>query len=81
MGLAFFLHDRGGSRFVAHTGGQREFVSFFYVHPASGTGACAAFNTGTAGPAMAKVRALCMEKLSLPMAAAAAATASGESGR
>lgn len=67
MGLCFFLQERGGSRFATHTGGQRNFVSFFYVHPASGTGALGAFNTGVAGPVMAKVRTLCMETLSLPM--------------
>lgn len=68
MGLCFFVQERGGSRFATHTGGQHEFVSFFYVHPASGTAACGAFNTGTAGPVMAKVRTACMELLSLPMA-------------
>ncbi|MEZ5967144.1 MAG: serine hydrolase domain-containing protein [Planctomycetota bacterium] len=68
IGLAFFVQTRGGSRFATHTGGQRAFVSFFYVHPASRTGALAAFNTSTAGPVMAKVRTLCMETLSLPMA-------------
>lgn len=67
IGLTFFLHERGGTRFVTHTGGQRSFVTFFYVHPASRTGALGAFNTSTAGPVMAKVRSLCMEKLSLPM--------------
>jgi CubicO group peptidase (beta-lactamase class C family) len=67
MGLTYFVHDRGGSRFVAHTGGQRAFVTFFYVHPASGTGALGAFNTSTAGPVMAHLRALCMDSLSLPM--------------
>lgn len=67
IGLGFFVQERGGSRFATHTGGQRSFVSFFYVHPASGTGALGAFNTSTAGPVMAKVRALCMESLSLPM--------------
>lgn len=68
MGLTFFVQERGGSRFATHTGGQRNFVTFFYVHPASGTAACGAFNTGVAGPVMAKVRTLCMESLSLPMA-------------
>jgi hypothetical protein len=38
------------------------------VHPASRTGAVGAFNTSTAGPVMAKLRRLCMEQLSLPMA-------------
>ena len=67
IGLTFFLQERNGSRFVTHTGGQRSFVTFFYVHPESGTGALGAFNTSTAGPVMAKMRTACMEKLSLPM--------------
>jgi CubicO group peptidase (beta-lactamase class C family) len=66
IGLCFFVHECFGSRFLAHTGGQRAFVSFFYVHPASGTAACAAFNTSVAGPVMAKVRAACIDQLSLP---------------
>jgi len=49
MGLAFFLEDRDGHRFVGHTGGQMGFVSFLYVDPASGAGAIAAFNTLGAG--------------------------------
>ena len=68
MGLCFFLQEHGGTVFPTHTGGQHDFVSFFYVHPASGTAACGAFNTGTAGPVMGKLRTLCMETLSLPMA-------------
>ncbi|HEX5054780.1 MAG TPA: serine hydrolase domain-containing protein [Planctomycetota bacterium] len=67
IGLCFFVQEHGGSRFLTHTGGQRDFVTFFYVHPASGTGACGAFNTSTAGPVRAKLRTLCMETLSLPM--------------
>ncbi len=67
MGLTFFVQDRGGSRFASHTGGQRAFITFFYVHPASGTGALGAFNTSTAGPVMAHLRTLCMDSLSLPM--------------
>jgi hypothetical protein len=51
-----------------HTGGQRKFISFFYAHPASGTAAAGAFNTGSGGPVTAKVRTACMETLSLPMA-------------
>ena len=57
-----------GQTFYAHTGGQKDFVTFFYVHPASGTGALGAFNTGSAGPVMAEVQRLCMERLSAPMA-------------
>lgn len=67
MALTFFVQERGGQRFVTHTGGQRSFVTFFYVHPASGTGALGAFNTSTSGPVMASTRAACMERLSLPM--------------
>lgn len=68
MGLTFFLQEHDGERFVTHTGGQRGYVSFFYVHPASGTGAIGAFNTATAGPVMASIRKLCMTRLSLPLA-------------
>ena len=67
IGLCFFVQEHGGTRFVSHTGGQRAFVTFFYVHPASGTGALGAFNTSTAGPVMAQLRTLCMETLSLAM--------------
>jgi CubicO group peptidase (beta-lactamase class C family) len=67
IGLCFFVMDRDGSRFAGHTGGQQCFVTFFYVHPESGTGALGAFNSSGAGPAMAEARRLCMEKLSLPM--------------
>jgi CubicO group peptidase (beta-lactamase class C family) len=67
IGLCFFVQEHGGTRFPTHTGGQRSFVTFFYVHPASGTGACGAFNTSTAGAVMGRLRTLCMEKLSLAM--------------
>lgn len=67
IGLCFFVRRRGGSAFVGHTGGQRDFVSFFYVHPASGTGACGAFNTSTAGAVLQELQTMCMESLSLPM--------------
>ncbi len=68
LGLTFFVQEKGGSRFCTHTGGQRDFVTFFYVHPASGTGALGAWNSSTGGQVMAAMRAMCMEKLSLPMA-------------
>ena len=45
LGLTYFLLDEGGRRFVGHTGGQKAFVSFFYVDPATGASAIAAFNT------------------------------------
>ncbi|MEZ6038714.1 MAG: serine hydrolase domain-containing protein [Planctomycetota bacterium] len=67
IALTFFVQRQGDTPFPTHTGGQHEFVTFFYVHPASGTGALGAFNTGTAGPVMAALRTMCMTKLSLPM--------------
>ncbi len=70
IGLAFFVQQHGGQTFVTHTGGQRDFVSFFYVHPQSGTGAVGAFNTSSAGPVMHALRRRCMEELSLPLATA-----------
>ncbi len=56
MGLTFFVTERNGGRFVGHTGGQKSFVTFFYVHPATSTAALGAFNTDTAGTVMARVR-------------------------
>lgn len=67
IALTFFVQRHGDSDFPTHTGGQRDFVTFFYVHPASGTGALGAFNTSTAGPVMAALRRFCMLSLSLPM--------------
>ena len=66
-GLTFFVDEVGGEPITTHTGGQREFVSVFYVHHPSGTGALAAFNTGTAGPVMKQMRDLCLERLSKPL--------------
>lgn len=65
MGLCLFVQDHGGERVLTHTGGQQGYVSFFYAHPASRTGAVGVFNTGTAGPAMQAIRKLCIERLSL----------------
>lgn len=45
MGLSFFLLDHGGRRYVGHTGSQKAFFSFIYIHPGSGTGGIAAFNS------------------------------------
>ncbi len=69
IGLAFFLSESGGTRVIGHTGGQRSFVTFFYLHPASGTAALGAFNTSTGGPVMASMRRSCLEKLSLQLVA------------
>jgi CubicO group peptidase (beta-lactamase class C family) len=63
MGLTFFVIENAAGRFIGHTGGQKSFVTFFYVHPATKTGALGAFNTDSAGPVMAKLRAHLMAKV------------------
>jgi CubicO group peptidase (beta-lactamase class C family) len=45
MGLCFFREEYRGQRFIGHTGSQKAFFSFIYIHPESGTGAIAAFNS------------------------------------
>ncbi len=49
MGLAFFVlegqGDKAKQRFIGHTGGQKNFVTFIYFRPESGAAAIAAFNT------------------------------------
>ena len=66
MGLTFFVTTRGEQRWIGHTGGQKAFATFFYVHPASRTAGIGAFNTTTAGPVMAEVRQRMLQRLSLP---------------
>jgi CubicO group peptidase (beta-lactamase class C family) len=62
MGLIFFLFDHDGRRFVGHTGSQKAFQSFFYIDPAAGTAAIAAFNTDPAGtPRRPDTRAILTE--------------------
>ena len=70
IGLCFFVQERAGQRIATHTGGQQGYVSFFYAHPASGTGAIGVWNTSSAGPAMQAIRAMCVETLSMPRARA-----------
>jgi len=50
IGLVYFLLDQGPVHVIGHTGSQKAFQSFFYVDPATGAAAIAAFNTdrGTA---------------------------------
>jgi len=45
MGLTYFILERGDLRVIGHTGGQKGFISFFYLDPVSGAAAIAAFNT------------------------------------
>ena len=70
IGLGFFVHELAGTPCPTHTGTQQGFCSFFYAHPASGTGVAAAFNTSAAAPLVAELRSLCQQRLSLPLAKA-----------
>jgi CubicO group peptidase (beta-lactamase class C family) len=45
LGLTFFVVDFEGTRYIGHTGTQKAFHSFFYIHPETGTGVLAAFNS------------------------------------
>ncbi len=63
VGLAFFIMQRGKRRYIGHTGGQRDFVSFFYVHPETQTAGIAAFNSSTGGQVMAAMRRRMTDRL------------------
>ncbi len=56
MGLAYFLEEHGGRRFVAHSGGQNGFISHFYVDRSSHKGAIIAFNTQTTSSKQGEAR-------------------------
>jgi len=49
MALGYFLLERNGIRLVGHTGSQKAFRSFFYIHPETGAGMIAVLNSA-AGP-------------------------------
>lgn len=48
VALSFFVMRRGGTRLIGHTGSQRGFRAFFYLHLPSSTAVIAAFNTAPA---------------------------------
>jgi CubicO group peptidase (beta-lactamase class C family) len=48
IGLGFFINHLGQARLIGHTGSQRGFRAFFYLHPETGTAVVAAFNTAAA---------------------------------
>ena len=48
IALAFFVKHAQGATLVGHTGSQRGFRAFFYLHPGTGTAVVAAFNTAAA---------------------------------
>ena len=45
MGLLYFIEDRGGMRFVAHSGTQNAFISHFYLNLERRAAYIAVFNT------------------------------------
>jgi CubicO group peptidase (beta-lactamase class C family) len=45
VGLGYFIEQRGDVRLIGHTGSQAGFRSFFWIHPESGLGIIANFNT------------------------------------
>jgi CubicO group peptidase (beta-lactamase class C family) len=44
-GLSFQILEGDDLRLIGHTGGQKGFISFFYIHPETKTGAITVFNT------------------------------------
>lgn len=48
VALSFFIQREGAHRLIGHTGSQRGFRAFFYLHQASGTAVVAATNTAAA---------------------------------
>jgi CubicO group peptidase (beta-lactamase class C family) len=48
IGLSFFIDHNGDATLIGHTGSQRGFRAFFYLHPETGTAVVAAFNTAAA---------------------------------
>lgn len=48
IGLAFFILDRQGQRFIGHSGGQNGFISHIYIQPELKTAYVVAFNTNAA---------------------------------
>lgn len=45
MALSFFVEEFNSLRLVGHTGTQKSFYSFFYIHPPSGTACIGVTNT------------------------------------
>lgn len=45
MALTFFIHNNTETRYIGHTGSQKSFRLFFYIHPETRTGVIAGFNT------------------------------------
>jgi len=49
MGFTFFIEERNGIRFVAHSGGQNAFITHFYMNQDSRTAHIVAYNTEITG--------------------------------
>lgn len=45
MGMTFFLLEHEDERYIGHTGSQKAFQAFFYIHSASHSAAVAVYNT------------------------------------
>lgn len=45
MALTYFIYENSKIRYIGHTGSQKSFRLFFYIHPESRTGIIAGFNT------------------------------------
>jgi CubicO group peptidase (beta-lactamase class C family) len=45
MGLSFFIHPRGETTVVGHTGSQAGFRAFLYINPKTRDAVIAAYNT------------------------------------
>ena len=44
-GICFKILEKDDLRFIGHTGGQKGFISFFYIHPETKTAAIFIVNT------------------------------------
>jgi CubicO group peptidase (beta-lactamase class C family) len=61
-GLSFLILENDNLRIIGHTGGQKGFISFFYIHPESKTGAIVVFNTQViSGSDISKTRIISAE--------------------
>ena len=67
--LSFFVKREAGLRLIGHTGSQRGFRAFFYLHPETGTAVIAATNTAAVNerpgthPDIAAIRAAIVARL------------------
>ncbi|MGH7709801.1 MAG: serine hydrolase domain-containing protein [Gemmatimonadaceae bacterium] len=58
MGLSFFIHPRGESTIIGHTGSQAGFRAFLYINPKTRDAMIAAYNTSNESRSAADAAAL-----------------------